>query len=159
VFNDATTKLIGGVYDGTQNDGNRQSILTDLNATRTGLSDLLGAHPEQFQGATGKHVQQIVDLLGKEIGAVEAAGSAPQSATQINTIHRSIVGIVDKDPGLKALATDGDAVGFAPLPDANGAKHIAQGPAIDPGMHGDVASGHHGNGPGGQHLGFEHFWG
>jgi hypothetical protein len=159
VFNDATTKLIGGVYDGAQNDGNRQSILSDLNATRTGLSDLLTAHPEQFQGATGNHVQQIVTLLGKEIGAVDAAGAAPGSAGQINTIHRSIIGIVENDPALKALATDGDTVGFLPLPDASGAKHVAQSPAFEPGIHGDVATGHHGNGPGGHHVGFEHFWG
>jgi hypothetical protein len=158
VFNDATTKLIGGIYDGVQNDGNRQSILTDLTATRTGLSDLLTAHPEQFQGATGQHVQQIVSLLGKEIGAVEAGGSTPQSAGQINTLHRTIVATVENDPALKALATNGDTVGFSPLPDANGAKHIAHTPAFDPGPQHDVA-GHHGGGSGGPHLGFEHFWG
>lgn len=159
VFNDATTKLIGGIYDGVQNDGNRQSILADLNATRTGLSDLLTAHPEQFQDAAGHHVQQIVSLLGKEIGAVEAAGSAPQSAGQINTIHRTIVGIVENDPALKALATNGDTAGFSPLPNANGAKHIALTPPFDPGTQHDVAAGHHGGESGGPHFGFEHFWG
>ena len=156
VFNDATTKLIGGVYDGSQNDGNRQSILNDLNATRTGLSDLLAAHPEQFQGVAGKHVQQIVTLLGKEIAAVETAGTGPHSMDSINAVHRSIVAIVQNDPALKAIATDGDTVGFSPLPKG-------PGPTLPPyethGVHHDVLAGHHMNEPGAHHVSFEHLWG
>jgi hypothetical protein len=162
VFNDATTRLIGGVYDGTQNDGNRQSILTDLNATRTGLSDLISAQPDQFQGATGKHVEQVVSLLGKEIGAVQAAGSGAHGADQINNIHRSIVAIVQNDTALKALSTDGDNVGFSALPQgpANGSQHVASVPhSGSQGSPHDPAGGQHGNESGGHHTDFAHLWG
>src|SRR5262252_2052676 len=44
VFNDAMTKLIGGVYS-----GNQQSVVNDLNATKTGLQNAISA-----QGLTGQ---------------------------------------------------------------------------------------------------------
>jgi hypothetical protein len=158
VFNDATTKLIGGVYDGTQNDGNRQSILNDLNATRTGLSDLLTAHPEEFQGAAGRHVQHIVSLLGKEIGAVEVAGSESHGAGHINTIHRNIIAIVQKDPALQSIASDGDNVGFATLPQGPRPAHVATQPSDLPSQH-DALTAQYGSEPGVHHLGLEHLWG
>ena len=161
VFNDATTKLIGGVYDGTQNDGNRQSIINDLTAARDGLAGLLQAHPEEFQGAAGNHAQKIVTLLGKEIDAVEAAGTGPGGSAQINALHRTIVGIVQNDPTLKVAAADGDVVGFSALPQGPGASakpHISIPPVA-------VHDSHHGAGTGhaadhGAHgFSFEHFWG
>ena len=159
VFNDATTKLIGGVYDGTQNDGNRQSILNDLNATRTGLSDLITAHPDEFQGATGTHVQQIVSLLGKEIGAVEAAGSGSHGMVPINAIHRGIIAIVQNDPALQSIATDGDNVGFSALPQGSQLPHVANNQPSDPRPQHDGLAEHHGSEPGVHHTGFEHLWG
>jgi hypothetical protein len=159
VFNDATTKLIGGVYDGTQNDGNRQSILNDLNATRTGLSDLLSAHPEEFQGATGRHVQQIVSLLGKEIGAVEAADSGSHGMVPINMIHRGIIAIVQNDPALQSIATDGDISGFSALPQGSRLPPVANNQASDPRPQHDGLAEHHGGEPGVHHTGFEHLWG
>ncbi|MBO0754788.1 MAG: hypothetical protein J2P54_02935, partial [Bradyrhizobiaceae bacterium] len=56
VFNDAMTKLIGGVYS-----GNQQSIVSDLNATQTGLQNAITA-----QGLTGQALhdaEQVVSLL------------------------------------------------------------------------------------------------
>src|SRR5258706_9635750 len=57
VFNDATSKLIGGVYDGTNNDGNRKSIIADLTATPTGLKDLLVNDPAAH--VFGSHHQHL----------------------------------------------------------------------------------------------------
>ena len=152
VFNDATTKLIGGVYS-----GNQQSIHDDLTATRAGLSQLLADHPDQFQGAANKHVQQILSLLDKEIGAVDGTGPGSHSADSINQIHLNIIAIVEGDQALKALATDADNVGFTPLPD--GSSHVAHGHDSHPKI--DVIAGDHGSGGDhghGHHHGFEHFW-
>jgi hypothetical protein len=163
VFNDATTKLIGGVYDGAQNDGNRQSIINDLTAARDGIAGLLQANPEQFEGAAGNHAQKIVALLGKEIDAVEAAGTGPGGSVQINALHRTIVGIVQNDPTLKAAATDGDIAGFAPLPQGPGGAlmskpHAPAFPVAQHDGHFGVGSGH-GADHGGHGFSFEHFWG
>lgn len=156
VFNDATTKLIGGVYDGSQGDGNRQSIVNDLTATRDGLQGLLDAQPDDFNGRSAKDVQKMVALLGKEIDAVETAGTGPGDSVQINALHRAIVAIAQNDPALKAAATDGDVTGFSPLPQASGpalARHDFAPPPV-------VAHNSHGVGDHGGHgFGFEHFWG
>src|SRR5262249_50831282 len=53
VFNDATTKLIGGVYD-----GNRQSIHDDLAGTQQGLKDLIDQG--QINGAASSHANKVV---------------------------------------------------------------------------------------------------
>jgi hypothetical protein len=116
IFNDASAKLIGGVYDGVNHDGNRQSIINDLNATRTGLQELVTAHPEQYQGATAKHVQSIVELLGREVTAVETAGTGAVDMNIINGLHKAILKIVQHDQTLRTAATDGDATGFMALP-------------------------------------------
>lgn len=154
VFNDATTKLIGGVYDGAQNDGNRQSIVDDLTATREALSGLIEAHPEQFEGAAGRHAEKIVGLLGKEIEAVETAGTGPGDSTHINALHRAIVAIVQNDPTLKAAATDGDVSGFSALPQGRGAA-LARHDI--PGGHQEGV--HHANDHGTHGFSFEHVWG
>jgi hypothetical protein len=134
IFNDASAKLIGGVYDGVNHDGNRQSILNDLNATRTGLQELMAQHPDQYQGATGQHVQSIVALLGQEVTAVQNVGTDPAAMNTINGLHKAILNIVQHDTALKTASTDGDTTGFMALPKA---------------LHGQ--GGGHGNGQGGGH--------
>lgn len=138
IFNDASAKLIGGVYDGVNNDGNRQSILNDLNATRTGLQELVAAHPDQYQGATAHHVQSIVALLGREVTAVETAGTDANAMNTINGLHKAILSIVQHDAALRTAATDGDMTGFTALPqtrhgqggghgdDHHGVAHVAE---------------------------------
>src|SRR5262249_54377006 len=49
VFNDAMTKLIGGVYS-----GNQQSVVNDLNATKTGLQNAITE-----QGITGSALDHV----------------------------------------------------------------------------------------------------
>jgi hypothetical protein len=163
VFNDASTRLIGGVYDGTQNDGNRQSIVNDLTATRDGLKGLLTDNPEQFQGATANHMQKMISLLDKEINVVKTVGTGVAETSQINALHESILKIVQHDAKLQALATDDDVVGFTPLPNgqtarggAKDAAHLGNSSHDVHGDHNDVHSGHPGDHAGHGHgLGFE----
>ena len=114
VFNDATSRLIGGVYDGLNNDGNRAAVVADLTATQQGVEALLADH--QFQGRAAQHAQTIVKLLGTEINAVQAAGVDVAANDKINDLHRAILSIVKRDGALTAAATDGDVHGFTPLP-------------------------------------------
>jgi hypothetical protein len=116
VFNDATARLIGGVYDGLNNDGNRKAIVNDLTATKAGLETLAAQHPEQFQGAAAHQLLTIETLLGKEIAAVQGAGTNPHAAAVINDLHRDILTIVQHSPVLQAAATSGDLTGFTALP-------------------------------------------
>src|SRR5215468_7893488 len=63
VFNDAMTKLIGGVYS-----GNQASIVNDLNAAQTGLQNAITS-----QGITGlalTDVKHVIGLLGLEASLV-----------------------------------------------------------------------------------------
>lgn len=136
VFNDATSRLIGGVYDGLNNDGNRAAVLADLAATQQGVQTLLADN--QFQGRAAQHAQTIVKLLGTEITAVQNAGADLHANDQINDLHRAILSIVKRDDVLKQAATDGDVSGFTPLPKA---AHPGAG-------HGDAMA--H-NGHGGHH--------
>lgn len=116
VFNDATTKLIGGIFDGTANDGNRQAILNDLGATQTGLQGLLAANPAEFAGASAKHVQTIINDLAKEMTLVTAAGTGVADTNQIGVLQKDIISIVQHDKNLAALATADGATGFMALP-------------------------------------------
>jgi hypothetical protein len=69
VFNDATTKLIGGVYS-----GNQASIVNDLNATQTGLKNAI-----VNQSITGKalqdvnHVNTILAQESALVGGIDTA--------------------------------------------------------------------------------------
>lgn len=116
VFNDATARLIGGVYDGLNNDGNRKAILNDLTATKAGLESLAAQRPEQFDGATAHQLSAIEALLGQEITAVQSVGTNPHTAAVINDLHRDILAIVQHSPTLLAAATNGDLTGFTALP-------------------------------------------
>jgi hypothetical protein len=116
VFNDATTKMIGGIYDGIANDGNRQAILNDLGATKTGLEGLLANKAGDFQGASAKHVQTIINDLAKEMTLVKDAGTGVMDTHKIGGLQKEIISIVQHDKALSALATADGATGFAALP-------------------------------------------
>jgi hypothetical protein len=120
VFNDATLKLIGGIYDdGTTN--NHASIVADLTATHDGLQMVTAAHPELFTAASLAHVTAIESLINVEIATVNAAGADPLAAQQIHDDQLAIIKIVQSDASLKALAAADN--GFQPLPDVTHADH------------------------------------
>jgi hypothetical protein len=138
VFNDAMTKLIGGVYS-----GNQQSILNDLNATAVGLHNAI-----MDQGITGQalhDINHVISLLGQQASLVGGIGAASPTQTsavngQINQIQAQILNVVNHDATLAAMAVGADGtVGFVALP-----------PGTTPSHSDAVASaGHH----------FEHMWG
>jgi hypothetical protein len=125
VFNDATAKLIGGVYD-----GNRQSIHNDLVATQQGLKNVLDQGQLDQRGQAD--VNRIVGLIDKELKLVDDPTPGANAATRINDLHSKILNIVEKDAALATAATADGANGFMQLPDT---------------LHGN------GNGNGGQHGG------
>ncbi len=167
VFNDATTKLLGGAYDGLNNDGNRNGIIADLTATRDGLKQLVSDHPDQYQGATGHHVQKILGLLDKEIASVGQTGGAPNAAAEISAVHQKILGIVQNDGNLHSAATADGATGFMALPAAQQTRIAQNGdPAGNGQGHTHGQGGHHdvqtvtSNAQDWHHLpNFEHVWG
>jgi hypothetical protein len=113
VFNDAMTKLIGGVYS-----GNQTSIVNDLNATKMGLQ-------QAAQGLTGQALQdaqKVMTLLHKEaglVGSIDTANPTQASAVngQIGAVQSQILNIVNHDPTLSAQAVGADGTtGFVALP-------------------------------------------
>ena len=112
VFNDATAKLVGGVYS-----GNQQSIHNDLTATQQGLQQLLTDHPDQFQGKSADQVNKIVGLLGQELKLVDNPTPGATDPTQINALHSQIINTVQHNATLSAAAAQGvEAPGFMALP-------------------------------------------
>jgi hypothetical protein len=117
VFDDAVTKLIGGIYS-----GNQQSIVNDLNATRSGLQNAIAD-----QGLTGQSlqdIQKVITLLGQEAslaGGINTASPTQVAAVngQINHIQANILKIVNHDATLATLASGADGTtGFIALPPA-----------------------------------------
>jgi hypothetical protein len=136
VFNDAMTKLIGGVYS-----GNQQSILNDLAATKTGLQNAITE--QDITGKALNHVNQVIGLLDKEaslVASIDTANPTQAAAVngQINTVQSKILNTVNNDTTLATLSAGTDGTnGFAALPpDSSGNGH------------GVVA-----------HHQFDHFWG
>jgi hypothetical protein len=115
VFNDAVTKLIGGVYA-----GNQASIVSDLNATQTGLENAIGA--EGLSGRALRDVQHIINLLGQESSLVAGINTAAPTAVsavngRIARIQADILNTVNHDATLAAQAVGPDGTaGFVALP-------------------------------------------
>jgi hypothetical protein len=125
VFDDAVTKLLGGVYS-----GNEQSIINDLNATKTGLQNAI-----TNQGLTGSalnDIEHVISLLGQESHLVGAAPTVVSGVNgQIGQIEAQILNIVNHDATLAKLAVGADgSVGFVALPPGTTSTQ------------GNVASGH-----------------
>ncbi len=138
VFNDAVTKLIGGVYS-----GNQQSIVNDLNATKAGLQAAIT--DQEITGRALQHVNTVIGLLDKEAALVASIDTAaPTQAAaingQINQVEANILNTVNHDTTLATLATGADGTtGFVALPSDNSGSGNG---------HGVVA-----------HHQFDHLWG
>src|SRR6266513_4513355 len=106
LFNDATTREIGGVGPDQVN-----LIVSDL----IGVQQMLSAALPQVNNLTDLHMQVIINQLNEEIASVENA-NAPTTGTltlgtdlgqfvgrSINDIHRDIIDIAQGDAGVQAL--------------------------------------------------------
>src|SRR5262249_49810122 len=116
LFNDATTREIGGVGPDQVN-----LIVSDL----IGVQQMLSAADPNINNLTDLHIHNIINQLNEEIASVENA-NAPTTGTltlgtdlgqfvgrSINDIHRDIIDIAQADPGVQALFNP------TPLPDLN----------------------------------------
>src|SRR5262245_30563597 len=115
LFNDATTRLIGGVGPDQVN-----TIVSDL----IGVKQLLSEAGPQVNDLTGLHVQNSIAHLDEEIASVENANSPAGTlilgtdlgqfvGRAINDIHRDIIDIAQGDAGVQAIFNP------TPLPDLN----------------------------------------
>jgi hypothetical protein len=101
-FDDAATKLVGGVYS-----GNQASIVSDLHNASAGVQADIAAQPLTGQALTD--AQHVIGLLGAEAGAVAGINTVnPTPVAVINTIigfdQAAILHIVNNDPTLHNLA-------------------------------------------------------
>jgi hypothetical protein len=128
-FDDAATKLIGGVYS-----GNQASIVSDLHNAATGVQADIAAQPLTGQALTD--AQHVVALLGMEAGAVAGINTAnPTPVAVVNSVigfeQAAILHIVNNDPTLKNLA-NGSFLPNPPILNQNqndqGQNNNAQGP-------------------------------
>src|SRR5690242_1125272 len=105
LFNDATTREIGGVGPDQVN-----SIVSDL----IGVQQMLSAASPQINNLTDLHTHVIINQLNEEIASVENVNSptgTPILGTDlgqyvgraINDIHRDIIDIAQGDPGVQAI--------------------------------------------------------
>ena len=141
VFNDAMTKLIGGVYS-----GNQQSILNDLNATNVGLENTIT--DQALTGAALRDINHVIDLLGKEaslVASIDTAAATQVAAVngQIHDVQAQILNTVNKDATLATMAAGPDGTtGFAALPPGTDSHTDSHTDVV-------ASSNHH----------FEHMWG
>src|ERR1043166_426940 len=105
LFNDATTRIIGGVGPDQVN-----TIVSDL----IGVQQMLSAAFPQVNDLTGLHVQVIINQLNEEIASIENAASPAGTlilgtdlgqfvGRAINDIHRDIIDIAQGDAGVQAI--------------------------------------------------------
>src|SRR6266446_6601377 len=130
LFNDATTREIGGVGPDQVN-----LIVSDL----IGVQQMLTAAVPQINNLSDLHTQIIINQLNEEIASVENA-NAPTTGTltlgtdlgqfvgrAINDIHRDIIDIAQGDAGVQALfnPTPLPAVNTPPAPFHDSADQTA----------------------------------
>jgi hypothetical protein len=117
LFNDATTREIGGIGPDQVN-----LIVSDL----IGVQQMLAAAVPQINNLSDLHTQIIINQLNEEIASVENANSPTGTlilgtdlgqfvGRAINDIHRDIIDIAQGDAGVQALFNP------TPLPDLNSA--------------------------------------
>src|SRR5215471_17698470 len=115
LFNDATTREIGGVGPDQVN-----LIVSDL----IGAQQMLSEASPQINDLSDLHTHVIINQLNEEIASVENANSPTGTlilgtdlgqfvGRAINDIHRDIIDIAQGDPGVQALFNP------TPLPDLN----------------------------------------
>ena len=125
-FDDAATKLIGGVYA-----GNQASIVSDLHNAATGVQADVTA--QNLTGDALANANKVIGLLGHEAGLVAAVDTAnPQQVSlqnaQIGNDQQQILNTVNGDATLTGLANGS----FVPNPP--GARNPGQ--AVVAGMDG-----------------------
>ncbi len=129
LFNDATTREIGGIGPDQVN-----LIVSDL----IGVQQMLAAAVPQINNLSDLHTQVIINQLNEEIASIENANSptgTPILGTDlgqfvgraINDIHRDIIDIAQGDAGVQALfnPTPLPAVNSAPAPFHDSADQTA----------------------------------
>src|SRR5690242_5527109 len=129
LFNDATTREIGGVGPDQVN-----SIVSDL----IGVQQMLSAASPQINNLTDLHTHVIINQLNEEIASVENANSPTGTLVlgtdlgqfvgrAINDIHRDIIDIAQGDAGVQALfnPTPLPALNSAPAPFHDSADQTA----------------------------------
>jgi len=115
LFNDATTREIGGIGPDQVN-----LIVSDLE----GVQQMLSAADPQINNLSDLHTHVIINQLNEEIATVENANSPTDTlilgtdlgqyvGRALNDIHRDIIDIAQGDPGVQALFNP------TPLPDLN----------------------------------------
>ena len=129
LFNDATTREIGGVGPDQVN-----LIVSDL----IGVQQMLSAADPAINNLTDLHTHIIINQLNEEIASIENVNSptgTPVLGTNlgqfvgraINDIHRDIIDIAQGDAGVQALfnPTPLPALNAAPAPFHDGADQTA----------------------------------
>ena len=111
IFNDAADKILGGV-----NDANRAEITDDINAVITDMEALISANPQLFEGLTGEHADAVVRQLQLELTYINDPNISPDAARASIDNILDIIDIVQSDPNLADMATQGGVSGFSPLP-------------------------------------------
>src|SRR5436305_1871405 len=115
LFNDATTREIGGISPDQVN-----LIISDL----VGVQQALSAAVPQINNLADLHTQIIINQLNEEIASVQNANAPVGTLTlgtdlgqfvgrSINDIHRDIIDIAQGDENVQALFNP------TPLPDLN----------------------------------------
>ena len=113
MFDDVANEILGGV-----NDGNRTQITDDINAVITDMEALIRDNPQLFEGLTGVHADAVVRQLQLELTYINDPNISPDAARASVDNILDIIDIVQSDPNLADMATQGGISGFSPLPDA-----------------------------------------
>src|SRR6266702_2638948 len=129
LFNDATTREIGGIGPDQVN-----LIVSDL----IGVQQMLQAAVPTINNLSDLHTQVIINQLNEEIASIENANSPTGTLVlgtdlgqfvgrSINDIHRDIIDIAQGDAGVQALfnPTPLPAVNSAPAPFHDSADQTA----------------------------------
>jgi hypothetical protein len=124
-FDDAATKLIGGVYS-----GNQASIVSDLNNAATGVQADITT--QNLTGDALANAQKVIGLLNHEaslVGGIDTANPTPVALTdtQIGKDQQQILNLVNNDATLTGLA-DGSFLPNPPVDFGRGDLANGQGP-------------------------------
>ncbi|WP_426528779.1 hypothetical protein [Bradyrhizobium sp. McL0615] len=111
IFNDAADKILSGV-----NDANRANITDDIHAVITDMEALISANPQMFEGLTGQHADAVVRQLQLELTYINDPDISPDAARASIDNILDIIEIVQSDPHLADMATQGGLSGFSPHP-------------------------------------------
>jgi hypothetical protein len=112
-LHEAADQILGGVTD-----DNRQQITDGINAVITGIEALMSADPQLFSGLTGVNADAVVRQLQLELTYINDPGISPDAAHASIDNILDIIEIIQADPNLADMATQGGVSGFSPLPDA-----------------------------------------